>query len=123
MEVVIAVLGGRLKACDRIAHIVASPFVGIEADGIGIGVLVLVNILLQPRHVFGGKQVFACDRFYARCIRHADRRDGVSGIDDKRARRLVDGKAAQRNERCGNLNRHDVTALGIFLVRAVDRNH
>ena len=73
LEVIVAVRGGRLKACDRIAHIVAGPLVGIEADGIGIGILMLIDVILQSRYVFGSKQVFARDRFNARCIRHADR--------------------------------------------------
>ena len=123
LEVVVAVRGGRLKACDRIAHIVAGPLVGVEADGIGIGVLVLVDIILQPRYVIGSKQIRARNRLYARCIHHADRRNSIRGVNHKRTRRLVNGKAAQRNERCGNLDRHDVAALWIVLVRAIDRNY
>ena len=83
----------------------------------------LIDVILQSRYVIGSKQVFACNSLYARCIRNADRRDGIGGIDDKRARRLVNGKAAQRNERCGDLDRHDVAALWIVLVRAIDRNY
>ena len=123
LEVVVAVRGGRLKACDRIAHIVAGPLVGVEADGIGIGVLVLVDIILQPRYVIGSKQIRARNRLYARCIHHADRRNSIRGVNHKRTRRLVNGKVAQRNERCGNLDRHDVAALWIVLVRAIDRNY
>ena len=123
MEVIVAVRGGRLKACNRIAHIVAGPLVSIEADSIGIDILMLVDVILQSRYVIGSKQVFACNSLYARCICNADRRDGIRGVNHKRARRLVNGKTAQRNERCGDLDRHDVTALRVFLVRTVDRDH
>ena len=123
MEVVVAVRSSRLKTRDRIARIVAGPLVGVEANGIGIGVLVLIDVILQSRYVIGGKQVFARNSLYTRCIGNADRRDGIRGVNHERARRLVNGKAAQRNERCGDLDRHDVTALRVLLVRTVDRDH
>ena len=83
----------------------------------------LVDVILQSRYVIGSKQVFACNSLYARCICNADGRDGIRGVNHKRARRLVNGKTAQRNERCGDLDRHDVTALRVLLVRTVDRDH
>ena len=116
LEVIVAVGIGGLKLGDNIAQLAARPLVGQEGDRLVVGVLVVIDILLE--HLIGRKQVVACFVLDARSVFNLNRLD----VAERRALKdpvfHVHVIADQRNQRCGNLDRHDIALLRIG--RALD---
>ena len=113
LEIVIAVGVGRLKVRDRIAQRASVPLVRVEVNGLGTvlrGGRIALDVVLEPLYVLGRKEVI--ERFFlnARGVVHLD---GLSIVDRKNT--IGDLKVAQRNQRRGDLDRHDIAVLGLAL--------
>ncbi len=120
LEEVVPVGGGGLKVGDRVAQVrITTPLVGIEGNRLGALLVdrILIDILLQ--RFIRGEQVFARDSLDARSILHAD---GIDIVDRKRALGLVNVKVAQRDQRRGDLDLHNIALLGVARRGALDGN-
>ena len=116
LEVIVAVGIGGLKLGDNIAQLAARPLVGQEVDRLVVGTLMFLDILLES--VIGRKQVVTRGVLDARGVFNLNRLDVVERRALKDPVFHVHVIADQRNQRCGNLDRHDIALLRIG--RALD---
>ena len=111
LEIVIAVGIGGLKVRDRIAQRASIPLVRVEVNGLGTalrGGRIALDVVLEPRYVPRRKQVVERVFLNARGVVHLN---GLSIVDRKYA--IGDLKVAQRNQRRRDLDRYDITGLGL----------
>ena len=120
LEVIVAVGIGGLKLGNNIAQLAARPLVGQEVDRLLVGVLVRVDIVLEPVYLIWCKQVVARVVFDARGVFNLNRLDVIERRALKDPVFHVHVIADQRNQRCGNLDRHDIALLRVVRTRDGD---
>ena len=120
LEVIVAVGIGGLKLGNNIAQLAARPLVGQEEDRLVVGALVGVDIVLEPSYLIGRKQVVACVALDARGVCNLNRFDVIGRRAFKNPVFHVHVIADQRNQRCGNLGRHEIALLDVVRMHDGD---
>ena len=118
LEVIVAVGIGGLKLGNNIAQLAARPLVGQEVDRLVVGTLVGVDILLE--FLIGRKQAVARVVLDARGVFNLNRLDVIERRVLKNPLFHVHVIVDQRNQRCGNLDRHDIALLRVVRTRDGD---
>ena len=120
LEVIVAVGIGGLKLGDNIAQLAARPLVGQEVDRLVVGTLVRVDIVLEPVYLIWCKQVVTRVVLDARSVFNLNRLDVIERRVLKNPLFHVHVIVNQRNQRCGNLDSHDIALLRVVRTRDGD---